>query len=89
MDDHHSTRRKRGRPTGTKEIDFDKVLDIAITTFAANGYEGTRLNTIAQEAGYAKSLMNYHFKGGKEELWKKAISKLALKLHERFQVAEG
>jgi len=89
MTEQNSNKRSRGRPSVKKEIDFDKVLDIATKSFANNGYEGTKLNAIAEEAGYAKSLMNYHFKEGKEELWKKAVGRLALKLHQRFQEIEG
>ena len=81
--------RSKGRPSVNKEFDFEKVSDIAATFFANNGYEGTKLNAIAKEAGYAKSIMNYHFKGGKEELWKKVVTRLALKLHQRFNDIES
>lgn len=89
MIEQETKKRGRGRPSSKQEMDIDKVLAIAAKTFAANGFEGTRMNAIATTAGYTKSLMNYHFKAGKEELWKKTISKLALKLHQRFEEVES
>lgn len=89
MPEEISTKRSRGRPSAQQKMDFDRILEVATKLFAQNGFEGTKMNAIAMQAGYNKSLMNYHFKGGKEELWKKAVSRLALKLHQRFQEIEG
>lgn len=84
-----SAKRSRGRPSAQQKIDFDKIFEVATKLFAQNGFEGTKMNAIATQAGYNKSLMNYHFKGGKEELWKKAVGRLALKLQQRFEEIEG
>ena len=89
MTEQNSNKRKRGRPSSQQKIDFDKIFEVAANLFAKNGFEGTKMNAIAAETGYNKSLMNYHFKGGKEELWKKTVGAIALKLHQRFQEIEG
>jgi len=81
-------RRKRGRPPQQSKIDIDHVLSIALRCYANKGYEGTRMNEIAEQAGCSKSLMNYHF-NGKEDVWMQAVSKLGEKLHARYQRIEG
>ena len=89
MTENISNKRGRGRPSSKQKIDFDKIYEVAANLFAKNGFEGTRMSAIAAEAGYNKSLMNYHFKEGKEELWRKTVTAIALTLHQRFQEVEG
>jgi len=77
-------KRKRGRPSLQKEIDLEKVLEIAINSFANEGYNGTSMNAIAKEAGYTKAVLHYHFKT-KDTLWKKAVLHLNDKLIKRYE----
>lgn len=46
-----------------------KLLEAAMTEFAANGYEGARVGEIAARAGVNKQLISYYF-GGKEGLYR-------------------
>jgi AcrR family transcriptional regulator len=46
-----------------------KLLEAAMTEFAANGFDGTRVGDIASRAGVNKQLINYYF-GGKEGLYR-------------------
>lgn len=85
----NSNKRGRGRPSSKQKMDFDKIFEVAANLFAKHGFEGTKMSAIAEEVGYNKSLMNYHFKGGKEELWKKTVTKIALTLYQRVQEIEG
>ncbi len=77
-------KRKRGRPISKKEIDLSKVLEIAIKSFANDGFKGTSLKNISEEVGYSKAVLHYHF-GNKENLWKQAILHLNEKLIKRYE----
>jgi TetR/AcrR family transcriptional regulator len=46
-----------------------KLLEAAMTEFAANGYDGARVGEIASRAGVNKQLISYYF-GGKEGLYR-------------------
>ncbi|MFG3340022.1 TetR/AcrR family transcriptional regulator [Glycomyces sp. NPDC048151] len=46
-----------------------KLLEAAMTEFAANGYDGARVGEIAARAGVNKQLISYYF-GGKEGLYR-------------------
>ncbi|MDN3239616.1 TetR/AcrR family transcriptional regulator [Glycomyces tritici] len=46
-----------------------KLLDAALTEYAANGYDGARVGEIAARAGVNKQLISYYF-GGKEGLFR-------------------
>lgn len=81
-------KRKRGRPASPEKLDLGKVLEVALQTFAQKGFDGTRVNEIAEKTGCSKSLMNYHFKT-KEILWQKAVAQLGEKLAERYQNIQG
>ena len=48
---------------GTK----DKILESALTLFAANGYDGTSVEEIAQSVGIKAPSLYKHFKG-KEDI---------------------
>lgn len=76
--------RRPGRPSTKKQIDITRVLEISIQSFSNLGFDGTQMKTIADEAGYSKSLMNYHF-GNKENLWKQSILHLGSKLKQRLE----
>lgn len=46
-----------------------KLMDAALSEFAANGYDGARVGGIAARAGVNKQLISYYF-GGKEGLYR-------------------
>jgi len=81
-------KRKRGRPFLKKEIDLSKILEIAIKSFADEGFKGTSMKTIAEEAGYTKAVLHYHFTN-KENLWKEAMLHLNKKLIQRYEYIQG
>ena len=81
-------KRKRGRPSSKKEIDLDKLLEVAIRSFANEGYKGTSMNAIAEKAGYTKAVLHYHY-DNKENLWKEAVLHLNAKLIKRYEEMQG
>lgn len=53
----------------------ERLLRAAVDSFAAFGYEGSSLRTIAQQAGVAFQLITYYF-GSKEDLWMASVDYL-------------
>jgi len=80
---NNKQKKKRGRPKASKQIDKKAILEIAIQEFANKGFGGVRQRDIAEQAGIANSLMNYHFES-KEDLWEQAISQMGEKLMQRY-----
>ena len=65
--------RTRGRPSSKAEsLDHGFLLQQAYRLFAEQGYEGTSLRQIAQQAQMSSSLISYWY-GNKEGLWRAAI----------------
>lgn len=83
MKNLHS-KRKRGRPSLTQELDIDRLLTIALDYFSNHGFEGTQLKIIAEKVGITNSLISYHFKN-KEELWKRSVDHLAKSIVDKFE----
>jgi AcrR family transcriptional regulator len=54
----------------------DRILDIALELFTAKGYEKTSLREIAEQLGFSKAAIYYHFKS-KEDI----LFALHLRLH--------
>jgi len=79
-------KKKRGRPTAKKQIDKEIILDIAIKVFGNQGFDGTRLGDIAEQAGISNASMTYHFES-KDNLWTLAVLQLGEKLKKRFEDA--
>ncbi|MFO7820000.1 MAG: TetR/AcrR family transcriptional regulator [Halanaerobacter sp.] len=50
----------------------DKILDVALQLFIRNGYRGTALNQIAEEAGLTKGGV-YHYFASKDDLYHQAV----------------
>jgi AcrR family transcriptional regulator len=48
------------------------IIEAAVAEFAANGFEGTRIETVAQRSGYNKALIYRHF-GDKAGLFRAAL----------------
>ena len=75
-----------GQPTDAAGTDapasYHALLKAAITHFARKGFDGTRIEAVAREANYHKSLVYRHF-GDKEGLFKAALRR---KLDERIRM---
>jgi TetR/AcrR family transcriptional regulator len=65
-------------PTQTKPAEADgreRILAVALRSFAERGYEGTTTAGVAREAGVTQPLVHHHF-GSKEGLWRAAMDGL-------------
>ncbi|GAA2757289.1 TetR/AcrR family transcriptional regulator [Actinopolymorpha rutila] len=75
---------RRTPPKATRQRDpersRDRILEAALTEFAAKGYAGARVNEIADRAGVNKQLISYYF-GGKAGLYDALVG--------RWQEVEG
>ncbi len=72
-------KRKRGRPSENTKTNREQLLQIALSHFALNGFEGTNIRALSKEVGVASSLFYYHFTD-KLGLWKAALQLVAQKL---------
>jgi TetR/AcrR family transcriptional regulator len=59
-----------------------RILDAALTEFAANGLAGARTDRIAQAAGVNKALLYYYF-DSKENLYIAALEMISAKIRDR------
>lgn len=66
----------------------DELREIALSEFAAAGYAGTSINSIARLAGLSKSAVLYHF-ASKESLLEAAIRPSIDRLERMFLVLEA
>jgi TetR/AcrR family transcriptional regulator len=64
---------KRGVRKRQPEKVRESAVQAALSVFAADGYDGTSMQQIADEAGVSLPLIVYHFKS-KEKLWQAAVS---------------
>lgn len=76
-------KRSRGRPSKKQGTNIEELLWVSIRAFAKKGFGGVSLNSLANEAGVADSLLHYHFKN-KKELWKKALEFVGKKIQEEL-----
>jgi TetR/AcrR family transcriptional regulator, cholesterol catabolism regulator len=81
--------RRRGRPpgsvTGSAEDTRERVLDVAMDLFAANGFHGTSVSDIGTQSGLQPGALYYHI-GSKEELLWRILSRYT---EDALEVAEG
>lgn len=63
--------RRKNDPEGLKQ----RILDAAVSEFALTGLSGTRLETIAEQAGTTKRMVVYHFRS-KEALYIAVLEKV-------------
>ena len=49
-------------------VTTDRVVEVALHSFATHGFDETRLEAIAQESGMSKRMIHYHF-GDKKGLY--------------------
>jgi len=71
--------RGRRRSNRGSERVRDRLIEGAISEFAAHGFEGASTRVIAERAGAHPSQINYHF-DSKEELWRLALERLLAEL---------
>ena len=69
-----SAERKRGRPRAdtNASIDEARLLSVAFSMFAAQGYEASTMRAMARELDVSHDLLNVRF-GRKSDLWKAAV----------------
>lgn len=65
----------RGRRTKDMPSGREALLAAAVRLFAAQGYEGTDIRSVATAAGVGANLIRVHF-GGKAELWAAAAERV-------------
>ena len=63
----------------------NQILAASRKVFLSDGFTGTRMQTIADEAGISKALLHYHFKN-KESLYQEVINFALLQLQPVFSV---
>ncbi len=67
----------RGKPAARRtrdpEATREALIDAGTRRFAAHGFDGTRTEAIARDAGVNKAMINYHF-GGKEGLYRAILA---------------
>jgi TetR/AcrR family transcriptional regulator len=72
------------RPSPKKMASADRILDVAISLFSRNGFDGTSTTEIGLGAGVAQSVVLYHF-ATKDELWRAAMDRLFTRVHSEFR----
>jgi len=60
------------------------LLDAAVVEFSSHGFEGGRVDRIAQQAGVNKQLV-YHYFGSKDDLYRAALEEVYRQIREREQ----
>ena len=59
----------------------ERILTAALELFSERSFEGATTRQIAERAGVAQPLLNYHFRG-KDDLWRAAIDSLFARLRD-------
>lgn len=77
-------KRSPGRPSEKQGTDQVQILQLAIQQFAAKGFGGVSINSLAKSVGVADSLFHYHF-GSKFELWKSCMNYVGNKISKEFE----
>ena len=72
------------RPPAKKMASADRILDVAISLFSRNGFNGTSTTEIGLGAGVAQSVVLYHF-ATKDDLWRAAMDRLFTRVHSEFR----
>src|ERR1700728_4031465 len=76
-DSHGRQAGGRARGGWTRGATRERILDIALDLFTEHGYDKTSLREIAEELGFTKAALYYHFER-KEDM----LLALHLRLHE-------
>lgn len=77
----------RKRTVRGAEATREALLDAATELFAARGFDGTRVDQIADQAGVNKALISYHF-GGKRGLYNDILAATFSEAHRRFKAID-
>jgi TetR/AcrR family transcriptional regulator len=64
------------------------VIQAATKLFAARGFEGTTLPSIASECGVPVPLMVYHFKS-KDQLWRTCVDDVYARFNRRIEIQDA
>jgi AcrR family transcriptional regulator len=72
------------RTAAKRAASVDRILDVAITLFSRNGFDGTSTTEVGLGAGVAQSVVLYHF-ATKDELWRAAMNRLFTRVHSEFR----
>jgi AcrR family transcriptional regulator len=75
-------------PHSEKADKRDLILDAAQALFAAQGYTGTSVRDICQQAGVNVAMVNYYF-GSKEGLFEKMVERKASVMRGRLEELAG
>lgn len=61
------------------EATVERVVDVALTSFARQGYSGVKLEDVARDAGISKRMLHYHF-GDKRGLYEQSLQEALSRL---------
>lgn len=62
-------------------------MNAATDLFARRGFDGTRVDQVADQAGVNKAMISYHF-GGKRALYNEILSETFAEAHRRFKAID-
>jgi len=76
-------------PQARTLVTRQRILAAAVSEFSKHGYAGASIRGIARKARVPDPLIHYHF-GGKEKLWREAVTALFDEMHaDNDKAAEG
>jgi len=78
---------EKKKPVRDAEATREALMDAATELFAARGFDGTRVEQIAEIAGVNKALISYHF-GGKAGLYNEILAQSFAEAHRRFKAID-
>ncbi len=81
-------KRRSTSDTTTEPEARERILTAALDVFAERGFDGARTREIAERAGANLGLLTYYF-GGKERLWKAAVTRAFAELQADVAGATG
>lgn len=83
MENQPKKKRADRDPTATR----DALLSAGTELFARRGFEGTKVDQLADQAGVNKAMISYHF-GGKRGLYNEILGETFAEAHRRFSEIE-
>ncbi len=70
-----TTRRRRGRPKGTGNVDTASIVDAALDALADGGYPTLTMRGVARTLGVSLATIQHHYPT-KDDLWRAAVDHL-------------
>ena len=61
----------------------ERLIDVAIASFAANGYENTSIDAVLEAGGVSRGSLYHHF-GGKQQLFEAALNAVDARVKAEF-----